>query len=328
MNLVLMDLKHLQRFFESLAVDAAQRYIHTKNITGGMKSDSTPVTKADLDINSYVIERIEKEFPGIPILSEELKDRGDRLNSRNSFIVDPVDGTAALQESKGISDLEKFVRFVDANGFTLDRIDKRVVDKAGYSVEGVRALLKTRTYHFKEEAALSEFARRIEEYAVLLGYEKDGKSACGVCYMPATGEMYTASKGNGAFKIVDGIRTGIHTSGKDSRIVVGRYNIDDDLKRILAEHGTSLDDVAFGGSMGVKVCWVAEGKYDRFIQTNLSADGPHASLWDSCAVDIILYEAGGSSYDFDGQSIDYKSDVPLVDGYVAVGKSIDKDFKS
>jgi len=319
-----MNLQHIQSFFEHLAVDAAKRYVRSENITNELKDDGTPVTKIDKGINAYVIEKIEKAFPGIPILSEEFKDRGDRLNSQYCFVVDPIDGTAALKESKGISDLEEFVKFVDANDFTLGRINSDQVSDAGYSIDGVRALLLSRKFHNGNEvAAMKEFSERIREYSVLLGLAKYGRSVSGVCYMPATGELYSASEGNGAVKIVDGSREIIQTSGEDeNRIVIGRYNIDEDLIRILAQEGRSLRDVQFGGSFGVKVCWVAEGRFDKYIHTNLDPNKKvHASLWDSCAVDVILSEAGGSSFDLKRKPIDYKStSVPLTQGYIAIGK--------
>jgi len=44
-------------------------------------------------------------------------------------------------------------------------------------------------------------------------------------------------------------------------------------------------------------------------------------LWDACAVDIIVREAGGNSYDLEGNPINYLSKhTELEKGYIAVGK--------
>lgn len=318
-----MDLKQVQSFFESLATDSAERFVNHENITNEIKDDGTPVTSIDRDINAYVIREIETAFPGIPILSEEMGEVGDRFKSEYCFIVDPIDGTAALKESKGITDLGEFARFVDDNKLTMDNIDYEIVYNAGYSVDGVRALILTRGFHDgDEESAISEFAERITEYGVLLGLARDGRSVCGVCYVPAKGELYSASDGDGAFRVSPGAREEIHASGSDDgRVLVGRYNIDHDLVGILKQQGRTLKDVYFGGSFGVKVCRVAEGRFDRYIHTNMDPNKKvHASLWDPCAVDVILSEAGGHSCDLDGNRIDYKSEsVPLTRGYIAMG---------
>lgn len=59
------------------------------------KGPSDPVTEADRRANALICERLEKEFPGVPIVAEE-SDPESFANFRDSpeiFFVDPVDGT-------------------------------------------------------------------------------------------------------------------------------------------------------------------------------------------------------------------------------------------
>lgn len=65
-----------------------------KKFTTAWKSDNSPVTNLDLGINDLVIEEISKEYPNDEIIGEELSSKG---NSGYKWIVDPIDGTQALE---------------------------------------------------------------------------------------------------------------------------------------------------------------------------------------------------------------------------------------
>jgi fructose-1,6-bisphosphatase/inositol monophosphatase family enzyme len=62
------------------------------------KSDNTPVTKADIEINSMVIERIKAKYPDHSIYGEE--EQAIVEGSRYTWVCDPVDGT--LPYSRGL----------------------------------------------------------------------------------------------------------------------------------------------------------------------------------------------------------------------------------
>ena len=55
-----------------------------------VKTDTTPLTKADTEINDMVIEHVRRIAPEIDIIGEE---RSARLNSPWQIVCDPVDGT-------------------------------------------------------------------------------------------------------------------------------------------------------------------------------------------------------------------------------------------
>lgn len=59
-----------------------------------LKSDKSPVSRADLLANAHITEQLTKEFPGIPVVSEEGQEVPQNLASRDKFwLVDPLDGT-------------------------------------------------------------------------------------------------------------------------------------------------------------------------------------------------------------------------------------------
>ncbi|MBW7992617.1 MAG: 3'(2'),5'-bisphosphate nucleotidase CysQ [Planctomycetes bacterium] len=57
------------------------------------KANEDPVTTADLKADSILREGLTKDFPGTGWLSEETRDDFSRLDKKQVWIVDPIDGT-------------------------------------------------------------------------------------------------------------------------------------------------------------------------------------------------------------------------------------------
>jgi myo-inositol-1(or 4)-monophosphatase len=79
------------------AGDVIARYA-TSDRESWDKAEDSPVTKADLDANRIICERIQAAFPGDAILSEETADSADRLSAERVWIIDPLDGTKEFIE--------------------------------------------------------------------------------------------------------------------------------------------------------------------------------------------------------------------------------------
>ena len=58
-----------------------------------IKSDNTPVSNGDLEVNKIVSEKIKKLTPTIPIISEETSDNKLIKDLKNFWLIDPIDGT-------------------------------------------------------------------------------------------------------------------------------------------------------------------------------------------------------------------------------------------
>ena len=58
-----------------------------------MKSDNTPVSNGDLEVNKILINKIKELTPNIPIVSEETSENKLRYNLENFWLIDPIDGT-------------------------------------------------------------------------------------------------------------------------------------------------------------------------------------------------------------------------------------------
>ena len=64
-----------------------------------VKSDGSPVTNADLEVNQIVQHTLLKAFPHDAWLSEESPDNPSRLQSQRVWILDPIDGTKPFIKS-------------------------------------------------------------------------------------------------------------------------------------------------------------------------------------------------------------------------------------
>ena len=68
-----------------------------------VKSDSSPLTKADLESNSIIVKRLKSLTPDIPILSEEAADISFEVRSKwnEYWLIDPLDGTKEFINKNG-----------------------------------------------------------------------------------------------------------------------------------------------------------------------------------------------------------------------------------
>ena len=93
-----MDNKNLKYICNSLIdtfLVAGDRSIELRKIglKKEIKSDNTPVTNADIEVNEILIKKIESLTPDIPIVSEESESHKLSLNLKKFWLIDPIDGT-------------------------------------------------------------------------------------------------------------------------------------------------------------------------------------------------------------------------------------------
>ena len=67
--------------------------LRKKGLTKKIKSDNTPVSNGDLEVNKIVTKKITELTPTIPIISEETSDNKSVKDLKDFWLIDPIDGT-------------------------------------------------------------------------------------------------------------------------------------------------------------------------------------------------------------------------------------------
>ncbi|POM22857.1 Inositol-1-monophosphatase SuhB [Actinomadura rubteroloni] len=140
----------------------------------------------------------------------------------------------------------------------------------------------------------------LPDWAVSIGAEADGVPVAGAIVIPRRGEVYTASRGGGAF---------LETAGGRRRL---RVNENVPLAQALVATGfgyasgrrahqaevlrgvlPNVRDIRRGGSACIDLCAVAAGRVDAYYERGTQA-------WDVAAGALIVAEAGGRVAGLDG----------------------------
>lgn len=100
-----MEKKVRERIYELLvaAGDAIVEVYHSSNIGTEIKSDNSPVTRADKASSQILNRGLNALFPALPILDEEtsIPAFGIRSKWKEYFLVDPLDGTKEFIKHNG-----------------------------------------------------------------------------------------------------------------------------------------------------------------------------------------------------------------------------------
>jgi histidinol-phosphatase len=144
-----------------------------------------------------------------------------------------------------------------------------------------------------------DFIRGTRAWSVLIGLEEHHKVVAGFAYYPATGEMYSAAAGEGAFK--DGRPVKCSTVQNKSEAMLccnglsymHRYQFAGDLIEWISKFWTVR---SMGGC--VDAVMVASGCADAWIEAQ-------AQPWDLAPLKIIAEEAGCVTFDFSGADTIY-----------------------
>lgn len=77
------------------AADLAMQY-WDKKIDIALKQDNSPVTEADIALDRYITDALQRLYPDIPIVSEESVNLAESKPSTYYWLVDPIDGTKSF----------------------------------------------------------------------------------------------------------------------------------------------------------------------------------------------------------------------------------------
>lgn len=149
----------------------------------------------------------------------------------------------------------------------------------------------------------SSYIAGYPEFAISIGLVKNQRPLLGVVFNPATGELYAARAGRGAWR-VDGGPVGVRTEGRT--LVASRSEL---RAGEFAEFGDF--EIAETGSTAYKMVRVAAGQAEAFFSRRAKSE------WDVCAAALIVAEAGGRATDIHGRELSYNRINTHVDGIIA-----------
>lgn len=133
----------------------------------------------------------------------------------------------------------------------------------------------------------------------------------GAVYAPALDLMYLAEQGAGAS--ANGNRLTLDWQGGDV-VLTDNYPEPRGISKLLYEQLPCAGYLE-SGSIGLKICRVADGQADLFVK-DVTVRG-----WDLAPGHLILQEAGGVLTDLCGRGIDYGGDMDQSGGLIAAASS-------
>lgn len=166
-----------------------------------------------------------------------------------------------------------------------------------------RRLASRRVWMIDPIDGTAGFVKRDGDFSVQIGLADAGVPVVGVVYMPFHRILTYAAKGVGAFLVRgDDVPQRLATS---TTVRLERLTLAMSRNHPSSRMGKIIDAFGFQsihnrGSVGLKVGLIADRTCDIYIHPS-----PRTKLWDTCAPQIILEEAGGRFTDLFGESFRY-----------------------
>lgn len=170
----------------------------------------------------------------------------------------------------------------------------------------------------------TNFLHGIPLFAISVALERQGTLVAAVVYNPATDELFTAERGQGAFLNDRRLRVANRRDMAESVIATGIPHLG------RGDHGLSLTELSglMGQVAGIRRCgaaaldlaWLAAGRFDGFWEHALSP-------WDMAAGCLLIREAGGYVSDMDGRDRMFDTG-SIVAGNEAIHRQLLKQLKS
>ena len=145
----------------------------------------------------------------------------------------------------------------------------------------------------------TNFIHGLPQYAVSIAQTKNGVLEHAVVYDPNTNEMFTASRGAGAFLNDRRIRVSRRTRLNEALIGTGfpfrRFDHVDAYLAMFKELTQKTAGIRRPGAASLDLAYVAAGRFDGFWEMGLSP-------WDMAAGVLLIQEAGGLVSDLSGEA--------------------------
>jgi 3'(2'), 5'-bisphosphate nucleotidase len=260
------------------------------------KKDQSPVTVADFASQAVVCQRLERAFPGDPVVGEEdAKElRGNEIALRDSVV------RAVSAEVGGDPGPAPVLSWIDRGNAHADAPRYWTLDP----IDGTKGFL------------------RGEQYAVALGLIEQGEVVVGLLGCPnlddgegGRGVLFAAARGEGTQRFplwdVEALAgRSIEVSHPPS---VAEARFCESVEKAHSDQGTSAKIAALLGISGepfridsqCKYAAVAEGDASIYLRLPMRK-GYQEKIWDHAAGMLVVEEAGGRVTDADGKPLDFR----------------------
>ena len=147
----------------------------------------------------------------------------------------------------------------------------------------------------------NNFAHGIAQFGVSVAYYQNGNPVCGAVINPATGDLFSAAVGQGAFRNGKRVSVNQHAALDQTIVCTGFYYDRGELMRstlAAIEHlfGTGIHGIRRFGAASLDLCAVGAGQLGAYFEFTLSP-------WDFAAAAIFVHEAGGKATDCRGNPL-------------------------
>lgn len=159
-----------------------------------------------------------------------------------------------------------------------------------------------------------EFIKKNGEFTVNIALAYKHRVVLGVIYLPATGQLYYAAQGIGAFYDFQGNIREIKVSDRTDnlRIVKSRSHSTDKLNELIERNKNRISTIKSAGS-SLKGCLIASGEAEVYYRFSLTKE------WDTAAMQCIVELAGGIFKQMDHSDMIYNRENTLNDkGFYAI----------
>jgi len=158
----------------------------------------------------------------------------------------------------------------------------------------------------------SNYLHGIPHFAISIAQQVNGRTEHAVVYDPIRDELFTASRGCGAYLDNTRIRVSKRIT-LDNAILATAFPFRqrqhlDTYMGMFRQIFDSVEDVRRAGTASLDLAWVAAGRVDGFFEIGLKP-------WDVSAGTLLVREAGGVVTDFDGRDDVENSDSILAAPY-------------
>jgi 3'(2'), 5'-bisphosphate nucleotidase len=253
-------------------------------------------------------------------LKHELDVAVDVARSAGAAILEQYRGPLDI-EQKNLDDDSEPVTQADriANELIVTRLQREFPNDgilAEESVDTSRRLDKSRVWMVDPLDGTNGFIAGNGDFAVQIGLAEHGEPMVGVVYLPSTGVLYRAVRGEGTWierpqLETKQARTSDARGFSNMRLAASRSHRSPRMNKVVQRFG--FREEVQRGSVGIKIGLLIEQQCDVYIHLS-----PRTKQWDTCAPQLILTEAGGRMTDLFGEPLNYNvPDVQNRNGLVA-----------